>query len=187
MLQAKKIPMQIEVVDYDPAWPERFAMLRDRLTPAVGDVALAIEHVGSTSVPGLAAKPVIDIDVVVRAAHLPAAIERIVALGYEHLGEMGVPQREAFRAPSDLPRHNLYATVDGCLSLRNHTCVRDHLRANPDAARAYGELKKKLAVTCEGDIDRYVAGKSEFISAILSQSGLGEEDVSAIRAINAPA
>lgn len=179
--------MQIEVVDYDTAWPESFETLRDRLAPAVGDFALAIEHVGSTSVPGLAAKPVIDIDIVVRAEHLAAAIERIVALGYEHLGEMGVPQREAFRAPGGLPRHNLYATVEGCLSLRNHFAVRDHLRANPDAARAYGELKKKLAVTCEGDIDRYVAGKSEFISAILSRSGLSEEDLLAIRAINAPA
>lgn len=179
--------MQIEVVDYDAAWPERFAILRDRLEPAVGDVAIAIEHVGSTSVPGLAAKPVIDIDVIVHAANLPIAIERITALGYEHLGEMGVPQREAFRAPDDLPRHNLYVTVDGCVSLRNHLAVRDYLRANPEAARAYGELKKKLAVTCEGDIDRYVAGKSEFISAILSRSGLSEEELLAIRAVNAPA
>jgi GrpB-like predicted nucleotidyltransferase (UPF0157 family) len=96
----------IEVVDYDAAWPQRFEQLRARIWPAVSDVAIAIEHVGGTSVPGLAAKPIIDIDVIVTAS--PSSMQSVIAslltIGYERQGDLGVPDREAFRsAPPDSP------------------------------------------------------------------------------------
>ncbi|MBV9269611.1 MAG: GrpB family protein [Candidatus Eremiobacteraeota bacterium] len=174
----------IQVVDYDPLWPERFAQLRDMLLSAVADFAIAIEHVGSTAVPGLAAKPVLDIDIVASEEDIATGVQRVVALGYESLGELDIPLREAFRAPSNLARHNLYVTAEGCESHRNHLAVRDYLRAHFDAAREYGALKKRLARTADGDIDRYIAGKSGFIANILSRSGFSEQEVEGIRMRN---
>jgi GrpB-like predicted nucleotidyltransferase (UPF0157 family) len=97
------------VCAYDPDWPGRFQSLRKRIADALGDMAAAIEHVGSTAVPGLAAKPIIDIDVLLASeTMLPAAIERFASLGYIHRGNLGIPEREAFRAPANDPPHHLY-------------------------------------------------------------------------------
>src|SRR5690242_16555898 len=112
--------MRVVVVDYDHEWPRRFAQLEARIWPAVADLALTIEHVGSTSVPGLAAKPVIDMSVVVadRAAVAPV-IERLAAIGYRHLGTLGVQDREAFDHSPELPRHNLYVCPHGTIGIVN--------------------------------------------------------------------
>ena len=100
---------RIEVVDYDPHWPETFETLRSRIWTAVGDVALSVEHVGSTSVPGLAAKPIIDISIVVpERSDVRTGISRLATLGYVHRGDLGIAGREAFANPEGLPRHNLY-------------------------------------------------------------------------------
>jgi GrpB-like predicted nucleotidyltransferase (UPF0157 family) len=85
----------VVIVDHDPEWPWVFERLRGRIAPAVGEVAISIEHVGGTAVPGLAAKPIIDVDVVVRGGDVPEAIRRMVTLGYRHQGDRGVPSREA--------------------------------------------------------------------------------------------
>src|ERR1700740_2427681 len=90
------------VVAYDPEWPAMFDGMRCWLQSAVSDVAVAIEHVGSTAVPGLAAKPIIDIDVVIPSREeVPAMVTRLTALGYEHRGNLGIEDREAFCAPRD--------------------------------------------------------------------------------------
>ena len=101
------------VVDYDTAWPQGFAELRAYIWPALSDVASAVEHVGSTAVPGLAAKPVIDIDVVVPASLVPDGIARLAKLGYKHRGDLGIPDREAFSTPSGSPRHHIYLCPEG--------------------------------------------------------------------------
>src|SRR4029453_1666707 len=99
----------IVVTDYDPIWPQRFEMLRAHVWPAVSDFALGVEHVGSTAVPGLAAKPIVDMSIVLRSdSEVPLAIERLAALGYQHLGNLDIEGREAFRPPASLPLHNLY-------------------------------------------------------------------------------
>src|SRR5262245_8084049 len=104
----------VVVVDYDRAWPEMFAALRAWLWPVVGDLASSIEHIGSTSVPGLAAKPIIDFDIVVPSAErVPAVIERLAGLGYRHRGDLGVPGREAFYRPRSTLAHQLYVCVAG--------------------------------------------------------------------------
>ena len=92
----------IVVVPYDPAWPSAFEQLRRVIWPAVADVATSIEHVGSTSVPGLAAKPVIDCDIVVGEADVTAASSVLVSLGFTPEGELGIPQRWAFKEPERL-------------------------------------------------------------------------------------
>jgi GrpB-like predicted nucleotidyltransferase (UPF0157 family) len=95
----------VVIVDYDPSWPATFEQLRDRLAATLGRLAVAIEHVGSTAVPGLAAKPIIDLDVVIAdRIDLPAVIQRLRTLGYLHEGDLGVPGREAFTTPAGAPR-----------------------------------------------------------------------------------
>lgn len=175
---------RIEVRPYDPAWPALFETLRARIWPAVGANALSIEHVGSTAVPGLFAKPVIDIDIVVREADVRAAVERLEDLGYEHRGERGIPQRESFREPRPGPKHNLYVCVEGCVALRNHLAVRSYLRANPEAASAYGKLKCDLAERHATDIDAYIAGKSALLIEILARCGFAPEELNEIAAAN---
>src|SRR5271168_241502 len=97
------------VVDYDLQWAEVFAELRSTLAAALGGLAVAIEHVGSTAVPGLPAKPIIDIDVVVPSpAKVPEAIARLATIGYVHQGDLGIAGREAFASPPNTPAHHLY-------------------------------------------------------------------------------
>jgi GrpB-like predicted nucleotidyltransferase (UPF0157 family) len=177
-------PPAIEVVEHDPAWADRFEAIRARLAPALDGIAVAIEHVGSTAVPGLAAKPIIDIDVVVadRAA-IPDAIKRLAGLGYTYLGDLGVRDREAFRRPPGTERHNLYVCLAGGEGLRNHLALRDHLRGHPDEVRAYGDLKRRLAREAP-DIDAYVVGKTELIVSFLRAAGIDEATLAAIEAAN---
>ena len=172
------------VVEYDPSWPARFEAIRDRIAPALGPLAASIEHVGSTSVPGLAAKPVIDLDVVVTDADaVPAAIEVLTGLGYEHLGEVGVRGREAFRRPPGTVSHNLYVCLAGGEGLRNHLALRNHLRTHPEAVLAYGELKRRLAAEVP-DIDAYVIGKTDLIVSFLRAEGIDEDTLHSIEVAN---
>lgn len=176
---------RIAVVDYDPAWPAHFETLRPTIWSAVGAVAIAIEHVGSTSVPGLAAKPIIDIDVVVAtAADVPVAVERLATLGYEHRGNLGVDGREAFNGPPGPPRHHLYVCVQGGAALVNHLMLRSFLRQNSESAAHYGRLKKQLAAKFPTDIDRYVDGKTGFILAALREMGLSDGQLADVYAVN---
>jgi GrpB-like predicted nucleotidyltransferase (UPF0157 family) len=175
----------IVVVEYDPDWPRVFEEIRLVIWPAVSDLATSVEHVGSTSVPGLAAKPVIDITVVVpRVTDVPAAINRLAALGYVHRGNLGVEGREAFQAPDSMPRRHLYLCPSDSLALRNHLVVREHLRAHPEVARQYGELKKRLAAQYPGDIDRYTEGKTDAIVRILDAAGFRADELETIERIN---
>ncbi|WP_137156360.1 GrpB family protein [Rhizobium sp. FKL33] len=157
------------IVAYDPAWPEIFEALRRRIAAALGPVAKAVEHVGSTAVPGLAAKPIIDIDVVIAdETALPAAINGLAAIGYAHQGEKGVAGRHAFAAPAGLAQHHLYVCAEGSPELRRHLAFRDRLRAEPDLAAAYGALKQRLAAEYGRDRDGYTQAKTAFIEAALA-------------------
>jgi len=177
----------IVVVDYDPRWPAMFERLRARIWPVVRDVATTIEHVGSTAVPGLAAKPIVDLDVVVPTDHeIPAAIDRLARLGYLHRGNLGVADRETFTSPASLPRHHVYVCPGVSLALANHLAVRDYLCAHPDAAREYGALKKRLALQFAHDVDGYVSGKTEMILRILRTAGFQADELGAIERINRP-
>ena len=175
----------IVVVDYDPQWPKVFESLRDNIWGVVGHFAIAVEHVGSTAVPGLAAKPVIDLSVVVASdADVPLAIRQLAVLGYKHLGNLGIEGREAFDNPDGLPSHHLYVCPQGGLGLRNHLALREYLRRNSDAANSYGELKKTLALRNPNDIDAYVDGKTDFIIGILANTELSSDELNSIAAAN---
>jgi GrpB-like predicted nucleotidyltransferase (UPF0157 family) len=161
----------VVIVDYDPAWPEIFEFLRKRITDALGHMAARIEHVGSTAVPGLAAKPIIDIDVRFASdAILPAAIERLASLGYIHRGNLGVSEREAFFTPANDPPHHLYVCPPQSAEFRRHVAFRNYLRSHPNDAMAYADLKIGLAREFREDRAAYNAGKTEFVIGILAQA-----------------
>jgi GrpB-like predicted nucleotidyltransferase (UPF0157 family) len=177
--------MKVLVVDYDAAWPTTFVELRRPIWEAVRNVALAIEHVGSTAIPGLAAKPVIDMDIVVRShSAMRTVIERLAALGYAHRGNLGIEGREAFERPAGSPPHHLYACLADSTALRNHLHVRDWLRAHPQTAAAYGALKKELAARFRDDVGAYVEGKTAFLLEILREGGFAAAELAAIAAAN---
>ena len=175
----------LQVVDYNPEWPDRFRHLHDIIWPCICDVAVVIEHVGSTAVPGLSAKPIVDLDVVSPSRNdLPVIVARLAKLGYEHRGNLGIEDREAFRAPPNLPAHHLYVCPRDSMSLRNHLALRDHLRRHPSDAAAYSALKKQLAERYPRDLDAYVAGKTDFILSILARYGFAAGDLNSIRRAN---
>lgn len=175
----------VRVLPYDPTWPRRFDELNARLWPAVREVAIAIEHVGSTSVPGLAAKPVIDVDIVIRQAYdLPKMVAILAELGYDHCGNYGIEGREAFRARAATFAHNLYVCLQDSVALANHLCLRDALRANEELRNEYAALKLELARKHFASIDDYIEGKTEFILRILAKAGHSSSELESIRAAN---
>jgi len=166
------MPGPVIVVDYDSAWPLQFQALRHRLAQGLAGSATAIEHVGSTAVSGLAAKPIIDIDVVVPAgASLAAVCAALEPLGYSHRGDLGVPGREAFDRPPGLPVHHLYVCAADSAELRRHLRFRDRLRAHPEEAQAYGALKRALAQRFRDDRAAYTDAKAPFVAEILARAG----------------
>jgi len=145
-----------------------FLRLRSSLSAALGDVAIAVEHVGSTAVPGLASKPILDVDVVVRSASdIVEAIRRLGEFGYQHVGDQGVTGREAFESPRDSCPHHLYVVVRGSDPLRNHIQFRDYLRTHPHRVMEYERLKHKLAEQFREDREGYTRGKTEFVEKVL--------------------
>jgi GrpB-like predicted nucleotidyltransferase (UPF0157 family) len=158
------MPDPIVIVDYNSAWPLEFERLRDRAAAAVGDIAIAIEHVGSTAVPGLAAKPVIDLVIVVEPEDVKRAIDRLTTMGYVHQGNLGVEGREAFGVPDGEPRHHLYVSPTDSEELRAQLAFRDRLRADPALANEYEALKRELALTFRDDRVGYTDAKAAFVT-----------------------
>ncbi len=174
----------ITVVDYDPHWPEVFTDIRDALVVALTEIpVVAIEHVGSTSVPGLAAKPIVDVDVVVRRQFVSRAIDALQLVGYEPLGDLGIPDRYALKAPPGAPRQNVYVTVEGCLSLRNHLGLREVLRNDAALRDEYSATKQRLAAETD-DIDVYLDGKTPVVRRILERAGLRPDELDEIARLN---
>ncbi|MGI8479986.1 MAG: GrpB family protein [Gaiellaceae bacterium] len=161
------MPDPIVIVDYDPAWPLQFERVRERAAAAVGDLAVAIEHVGSTAVVGLAAKPVIDLVIVVEPGDEQDAVERLTASGYVHRGNLGVEGREAFDVPEGAPRHHhhLYVSPTDSEELRAQLAFRDRLRESRELAIEYEALKHELAARFRDDRMGYTDAKTDFVAA----------------------
>ena len=163
------------VVAYDASWPDRFDAIRRHLLPVFIATGATIEHVGSTSVPSLAAKPIIDINVVVQdAADVPDAIERLASLGYVHEGDLGVQGREALSQsiePSGLAYHHLYVVVEGTPAHFDHVGFRDYLRDHPEEAARYQARKFEVAhlITPESR-DAYIAAKAGLVEELLTRA-----------------
>ena len=166
---------KVIVLPYDKAWKTAFEDIRREIADACGNLILGIEHVGSTSVEGLSAKPCIDLDVVIEDDSVFSEVaERLAAIGYIHEGNLGIPEREAFRY-TDKPHlfpHHLYVCPRHSRELHRHITFRNFLRSNPDAAAEYGRVKEEAARLFPEDIDGYIAHKSPCIAALYAQCGL---------------
>ena len=171
-------PDPIIVVKYDPIWPVHFQKLKYVLDRKFQNLSVNIEHIGSTSVPGLAAKPILDIAIIIPNRDLlPPIINNLSELGYEHNGDQGIPGREAFkRASPQVPftvslqnwmQHHLYVCAENATELQRQLFFRNYLRAHPNQRDAYAELKEKLALQFRNEREKYTEAKSSFIQGIL--------------------
>jgi len=167
-----------EVVEYDPRWAVWFEEITAGLTPYLVDLPHRIEHVGSTAVEGLAAKPIIDVDVVVPSADLvPAAVAGLVAAGYKHESNLGIAGREAFTLPPDATHyHHLYVVVDGNKAHQGHVLLRDHLRASAADRERYAARKRELAHLLTTDRSAYVDGKGALVEEMIARAGDSRPD-----------
>lgn len=178
--------MFVAVEEYNPEWPVQFQAIKEEIEEAlIGVKHISIEHVGSTSVPGLAAKPVIDLSVISEREDIDAAIEALtVKGGYVYMGTMGIPDRHAFRKPGTVPTRNLYVSVKDCQSIRNHLGLRDLCRRDDSVRDRYGQTKLELSQREWKNVDEYCEAKNDIINWILEQVGLSEEERDAIRRMN---
>ena len=153
---------------YDPNWPNLFAGEKEAITALLGGEVIAIHHVGSTSVPGLSAKPIIDI--ALEILHYPPSsgcIEALASIGYEHMGESGVQGRHWFRKGHPRSFH-IHAVPQNGEVARAQVQLRDFLRTHSDAAKEYEDIKKQNAEGRTIDSAEYAAAKGPFIDGILS-------------------
>ena len=163
------VEARIEIVGYSPSWADEFARESSRIAEALGDVLIDLHHIGSTAIPGCDAKPIIDmLAVVTNLADLDARADALKTVGYEAMGEFGIPGRRYFRKGSAFEdrTHQIHAFADGSPEIARHLAFRDYLRARPDAVREYVTLKRRLASEHPADVEAYTDGKTAFIQAI---------------------
>ena len=161
------------ITNYNPDWPRRFAAIAGYLRPHLG-AGLAFHHVGSTSVPGMVAKDIIDLDIECPIGSMPEVIGALRAAGYEHEGDKGIPTREAFRplpgsAADALPAHHLYACEADSPELRKHLAYRDYLIAHPGRTAWLAEQKIE-ADRIAARRDEYIENKSAAYAVITRKS-----------------
>ena len=177
---------EVIVEEYNPKWAEDFRKLREIYQNEITDVDVDIQHVGSTSVIGLCAKPIIDIDIIIsKMSDFNKVKVHLENLGYRHIGDLGILNREMFKLNnSNLPLHHLYVCLKGAASLNNHLKFRDYLRGNPEAAKKYAELKIALAQKHKNDLDEYCSKKTDFIINSLAKCGLNDSSIRKIKEVN---
>lgn len=168
---------KVTVLPYDSAWKTAFEAIRKEIEAAVGDLIVDIEHVGSTSVEGMSAKPCIDLDVVIRDYTVfDAMTDRLKAIGYFHEGDLGIKDREAFgySGKPHLQPHHLYVCPQNSRELHRHVTFRNFLRNHPEAVKQYSTVKETAARLFPDDIDRYMAYKATCIQELYVQCGLSD-------------
>jgi GrpB-like predicted nucleotidyltransferase (UPF0157 family) len=191
--------MRVIVEPHKSEWDVEFQRVRHDLHDILKDIPiLSIEHVGSTAIPGLPAKPILDIDIVVTPDILTATRAAMAAAGYQDLGEMGVPGRVAFRQPghersqaatgpidrTKETRRNTYVVLEGSVSLKNHRDLKRVLFQDAALRQEYGDVKMRLAEEELEDVDEYCRGKNEILLKILKSAGWNEEELEEVRKAN---
>ena len=165
-----KLPNTLIVLPYDPNWITEFERIRDYLIEQIGDLVLEIKHIGSTSVPGLAAKPIIDIVAVMESYDVfPAIISRLEKVGYKHMGDQGIKEREVFKRliPDDFMDYHFYVCPKDSEESRRQTIFRNALRGNKAITDEYEKLKMRLIEEVNGDRVLYTDSKSDFIIGVI--------------------
>jgi GrpB-like predicted nucleotidyltransferase (UPF0157 family) len=158
--------MKVEVVPHDPRWRDAFEAEAKRVAAALGENVVALHHVGSTAIPNIYAKPVLDLLVEVGdIARVDARSPAMESLGYEVMGKYGIPGRRYFRKDNreGIRTHHVHVFEAGSAEVVRHLAFRDYMIAHPGEAQRYSELKRKLAKEHPQNIDRYMDGKDAFI------------------------
>ena len=171
----RMITKHVVVLPYDEHWTRDFCEIKSEIQEALDQLALAIEHVGSTSVHGLSAKPIIDIDVVIKDySMLDAVISALERIDYHHEGNLGIAGREAFKyeGKTHLRKHHLYVCPRDSEELKRHIAFREYLRSHPEAVREYSRIKEEGAALYPFDIEKYIEHKSPFVEKIYSEIGI---------------
>ncbi|KAK9368612.1 grpb/dephospho-CoA kinase [Lipomyces kononenkoae] len=191
--------MKVVIEPHNPLWIVEFNNVKVSLETILKEVKpLAIEHVGSTSIPGLPAKPVIDIDIIVTRENLDSTRQAMVEANYFDCGEMGIPGRFAFRQPgfgkSDAAtgeqgkscemRRNTYVLIDGCTSLKNHLDVKRVLLSDDNLREEYGQVKMALAEKEWPNVGEYSKAKSDILAKILERADWSGEDLDEVKKAN---
>ena len=157
---------KVEVVPHDPRWRDAFEAEAKRVAAALGENVVALHHVGSTAIPNIYAKPVVDLLVEVRDIDgVDGRSPAMESLGYEVMGEYGIPGRRYFRKDNreGIRTHHVHAFEAGSAEAARHIAFRDYMIAHPADAQRYSELKRKLAEEHPQSIDEYTDGKDGFI------------------------
>ena len=166
---------KVVIVDYNPGWPALYEEEKASILALIGEYVVGIHHVGSTSVPELGAKPIIDIMIgIPDLAFVDRCVPLLQSLGYEYLGEYGIPGRHYFRKPAvggiEHRTHHIHMMQTNHSQWRRHLQFRDYLRSHPEDAKRYELLKRELAVRFGADRDGYTDAKTEFIEDILAKA-----------------
>ncbi len=160
-------PGVVRLVEYDARWPVLFAAERQRILESCGTLALSLEHVGGTAIPGMCGKPVLDMAAGrPRDASIPDYVAAFDQAGYEHRGERGLPGRDFF-CRGRPRRFHVHLVEEGGRLWRDYLSFRDHLRAHPEAAREFADLKRALAARFSQDREAYMNAKSPHVEEIL--------------------
>ena len=164
----------VVVEKWNPKWKDEFERIVDSLGEEVIDNSVKIEHVGSTSVEGLSAKPIIDLDIVIENDKFEIIKRLLNDKGYKHEGDLGIEGREAFSysGKEELMTHHLYVCTKDSEELFKHITFRDFLKNNSALASEYSKVKEQAAVLYPDDIDKYMEFKSEIIEKIYKRCGL---------------
>jgi GrpB-like predicted nucleotidyltransferase (UPF0157 family) len=163
----------VVVEDYNPAWEIEFHKIEKELLSAIEGKVLAIEHIGSTAIKGLSAKPIIDIDIVIDD-NFAEVKELLSSIGYHHEGDLGIPGREAFKYEGKihLMPHHLYVCNQDSAELHRHIVFRSFLQEHAEWRDKYSAIKKEMALQYPYDIEAYMRGKAPVIEAIFAICGL---------------
>ena len=166
---------KVIVMPYDKSWKKAFENIKIELSEVLENLAMRIEHVGSTSVEGLSAKPIIDIDVVIENSLVfESVVEALGKIGYQHEGDLGIPGREAFKydGKEHLMKHHLYVCPKDSAELKRHLAFRDYLRSHPEAVSEYSHVKEEGAKLYPDNMDKYMEYKSPVIQKIYKRIGI---------------
>ena len=168
-----KLPNTLIVLPYDPNWKIEFERIRDYLMEQIGDLVIEIKHVGSTSIPGLCAKPIIDIVAVMESYDVfPAIVSRLEKVGFQHEGDGGIKEREVFKRliPDDFMDYHFYVCPKDSEESRRQNIFRNTLLNNKDIADEYGKLKMRLVEEVNGDRVLYTDSKTDFILGVINKA-----------------
>ncbi|WP_339061242.1 GrpB family protein [Tepidibacillus marianensis] len=159
--------MKVVVTSYNPQWSGLFELEAAKISEVFGEELIAVHHIGSTSVPGLKAKPIIDIMPVVRDIEVVDKFnDKMVALGYEPMGEFGISGRRFFRKGGDERTHHIHIFQLDSVDVERHLAFRDFFRQHSDDAKRYGELKQLLSERYSYNIEAYIDGKNDFVKEL---------------------